>query len=142
MAGAGTSLSSLRKQRDSVLIGINDVESTIFGLNVDLERLEKATNRLSDYMDELEGLNKRIANREIDEQIWRGKEKEAYQHDYDYYHQEAKAYMKQVKDAKDEIDKAIVNMKSSIQGRQTGLDTLNSTLDRLNADIRLAREDG
>src|SRR5690625_5704286 len=82
-----------------------------------------------------------MMNKEINEQIWKGKEKEGFDHHYDYYKDEAKTYKSNVENVKDEIDKVIESTKNSIQGRQTGLENLETILVQLENDIEKARKE-
>ena len=138
---ATTDLATLTGQKSSVLSGISNAEEAIRGLNADLERLEEAASQLTDSIAEIEEVNQKLNNKEINEQIWKGKEKDGFDHHYNYYHDEAKQYKSNVEKVKDEIDQAIESTKSSIQGRQAGLDNLEAILSRLESDIEKARKE-
>src|SRR5690625_7772782 len=83
---ASTSLATLNSQKSSVLSGISNAEEAIRGLNADLERLEEAASQLTDSIAEIEEVNQKLNNKEINEQIWKGKEKDGFDHHYNYYH--------------------------------------------------------
>jgi len=138
---ASTSLATLNSQKSSVLSGISNSEEAIRGLNADLERLEEAASDLTELIGEVADINKEMMNKEINEQIWKGKEKEGFDHHYDYYKDEAKTYKSNVENVKDEIDKVIESTKNSIQGRQTGLENLETILVQLENDIEKARKE-
>lgn len=138
---ASTSLATLNSQKSSVLSGISNSEEAIRGLNADLERLEEAASDLTELIGEVADINKEMMNKEINEQIWKGKEKEGFDHHYDYYKDEAKTYKSNVENVKDEIDKVIESTKNSIQGRQAGLENLEIILVQLENDIEKARKE-
>src|SRR5690625_3712084 len=108
---ASTSLATLNSQKSSVLSGISNSEEAIRGLNADLERLEEAASDLTELISELADINEKMMNKEINEQIWKGKEKEGFDHHYEYYKNEAKTYKSNVEKVKDEIDKVIERTK-------------------------------
>ncbi len=138
---ASTDLATLTGQKSSVLSGISNAEEAIRGLNADLERLKEAASQLTESIAEVEEVNQKANNKEINEQIWKGKEKDGFDHHYNYYLDEAKKYKDNVEKVKEEIDQAIESTKSSIHGRQAGLDNLETILSRLENDIEKARKE-
>lgn len=128
----------LKRQRSTVLSGINNSRQQINILSDKISRLQTASSNLQSSIIELETILSNVENLSIDSNRWRGTKQTEFSDRYSSYETSVSNYCRNVNDAKDIIDEEIRRAEQSKAGYEAGLSNLQSTLNSLDSQIRMA----
>lgn len=128
----------LRRQRSTVVSGMSNSRQQISVLSDKITRLQTAFSNLQSSIFELESSKSSIDSLSIDNNRWKGTKENKFNGRYSTYQASVRNYVQKVNDAKDGIDDEIRRTEQSKAGYITGLNTLESTLNSLDNQIRLA----
>ncbi|GAB3799656.1 YwqH-like family protein [Virgibacillus kimchii] len=131
-------LGLLRSRRSSVLNGMSNSKQQISALSDKITRLQTASSNLQSSISVLETSNSNIDNLSIDNNRWKGTKENRFTDRYSSYQDSVRNYVQKVNDAKDGIDEEIRRAEQTKAGYTTGLNNLQSTLDSLDYQIRMA----
>src|SRR5699024_1166195 len=134
------SLDLLYSRRRTVYAGMDNVKADIANLEDKISRLQEASNSLESSIVELEDIESTYEGLEVDENKWKGEEKDTCFEQYETYVESIKECTTETEDVKDDIDAEIQRAETSLATAQIGLSNLESTLDSLNEDISKAEE--
>ncbi|AUJ26912.1 MULTISPECIES: YwqH-like family protein [Virgibacillus] len=131
-----TSLSLLREQRRTVLLGMNNARNEISVLQDKVSRLQEASNTLETNITHLRTTKKSIDQLEKDGRRWRGNNKDTYDNKYSLYRDSIQQYLSKSMDAKETIDSDIRRYEANQASYAAGLNNLQSSLHSLESQIR------
>lgn len=128
----------LRRQRTTVLNGMSNSRQQISVLSDKITRLQTASSNLQSSISVLETSKSNIDNLSIDNSRWKGTKENRFNNRYSTYQDSVRNYVQKVNDAKDGIDEELRRAEQSKAGYTAGLNNLQSTLNSLDYQIRMA----
>lgn len=128
----------LRRQRTTVLNGMQNSREQISILSDKITRLRTASNNLESSITELETSKSNIDNLSINNSRWKGTNENNFNGRYSTYQGHVGNFVQHTKNAKSTIDEEISQAEQSKAAYTTGLNNLQSTLNSLDAQIRNA----
>jgi uncharacterized protein YukE len=103
-----------------------------------ITRLQTASSNLQSSISVLETSKSNIDNLSIDNSRWKGTKENRFNNRYSTYQDSVRNYVQKVNDAKDGIDEELRRAEQSKAGYTAGLNNLQSTLNSLDYQIRMA----
>src|SRR5690625_4758207 len=128
----------LRSRRSTVLSGMSNSRQQISVLSDKITRLREASNNLQTSITQLESSKSIIDGLTIDNSRWKGTKESRFNNRYSGYQDSVRNFVQETNNAKDGIDEEIRRAEQSKAGYTTGLNNLQSSLDSLDYQIRMA----
>lgn len=138
--GTGTSLESLKGQRETVKAGMENSRNMISAAADKVKRLQDASTSMENSIQSLRNIKENIDNFEVVKAKWKGEEEETFTKKYDSYNSSVNEYASDTNKAKKQIDEDLEAARQERAQAETGLENLQNTLAGLEADIRDAKE--
>jgi len=139
--GAGTSVSSLKRQKATVKAGMEDTRQWISDAGDKVKRLQDVSSSMETSIQSLRNIKENIDDFEVTKAKWKGEEETQFEAKYNSYGIYVGAYDSDTSKAKQQIDEDLEAARQERAHAVTGLENLQNTLDRLEADIKVAKED-
>lgn len=139
--GAGTSLSSLERQKATVEGGMEDTRQWISDAGDKVKRLQDVSSALETSIQSLGNIKETIDDFEVTKAKWKGEEERQFEAKYNSYGIYVGAYDSDTSEAKQQIDEDLEAARQEKTHAETGLKNLQNILERLEADIKVAKED-
>jgi outer membrane receptor for Fe3+-dicitrate len=140
--GAGTSVSSLKRQRATVKAGMEDTRQWISNAGDKVKRLQAVSSSMETSIQSLRNIRAtNIDDFEVTKAKWKGEEENQFEAKYNSYGIYVKAYDYDTSKAKQQIDEDLEAARQEKAYAVTGLENLQGILDGLESDIKAAKED-
>lgn len=128
-------LSSLYRQRTSVVTGIGNTKDNISNLEGKIERLDRAFTTLGNKINELIVVKRNIGECNVNINMWKGNESERFEREYQIYIAKTERYFTKTIEAREVIDEEKRRLESSLDNAEIHLSRLTNSLNALNYQI-------
>lgn len=139
--GAGTSLSSLKIQKTIVKTEMADTRQQISDVTDKVKRLQDVSSSMQTSIQSLRNLKGNVDDFEVTKAKWEGEEEEKFADKYNAYKDSINGYASDTSKAKKQIEEDLEAARKERAQAVTGMEVLQNNLDRLEADIKDAKED-
>lgn len=141
LMGAGTSLDTLNSRKATVKEGMENSRGMIDAAGEKVSRLQKASSSLETSIQSFKNIKGKIDEFEVTKSKWEGDEQSNFQGKYNSYAIFVDSYESDISKAKEQIDEDLEAARAEKASAEIGLENLESTLDRIESDIKTAKED-
>lgn len=138
---AGTSLSSLNRQKSTVEAGMENARGMISDAKEKVRRLRAASSSMETSIQSLKNIKGNIDDFEVTKSKWEGEEERNFEAKHNSYSIFVNKYDSDTSKAKEQIEADLEAAKIEMAQAETGLANLESTMNRLDSDIKTAKED-
>lgn len=139
--GAGTSLSSLKKQKTTVEAGMENSRNLISAATDKVKRLQEASSSMQTSIQSLTNIKKEIDDFEVNKSKWEGEEEKQFEAKYNSYGVYVGIYDSDTSKAKKQIDEDLEAARKEKTHAEAGLENLQNVLNSLESNIKAAKED-
>lgn len=134
-------VNDLMRQKSNITSRKSNVESQMALLNTRIQRLQTASNELSNEIAILSGKKNSAENLYVDESRWKGTKKNKFTEIYETYKQSVRDYLSKAEDKKVQLDEEIAHAASTMGSYQSSLSSLSSQMSSLNKQITKAKKE-
>lgn len=138
---SSSSVSFLENRKDAVESNIKDAKETISAAEDKIQRLRRISSSLETSIQSLKNLKGEIDDHDLSDAQWKGEERTQFEAKYNSYGIFVGVYESDTSKAKEQIDEELEAAKQEKSLAQVDMFNLNGTLDGLESNIKLAKED-